>query len=107
MARSLHEGDQVGSFTVLETPGHSPGHIVFWREEDGVLIAGDVLGNANLLTTMTGLREPPEIFTSDVAENRKSIRKVAKLQPKIICFGHGPVLHNSNQLNQLVAALPG
>ncbi|MCA9897143.1 MAG: MBL fold metallo-hydrolase [Ardenticatenaceae bacterium] len=107
VARSLHEGDQVGSFTVLETPGHSPGHIVFWREEDGVLIAGDVLGNANLLTTMTGLREPPEIFTSDVAENRKSIRKVAKLQPKIICFGHGPVLHNSNQLNQLVAALPG
>ncbi|MCA9917654.1 MAG: MBL fold metallo-hydrolase, partial [Anaerolineales bacterium] len=64
VARSLQEGDQVGSFTVLDTPGHSPGHVVFWREEDGVLIAGDVLGNAHLLTSAIGLREPPEMFTT-------------------------------------------
>ena len=107
VARSLQEGDQVGSFTVLDTPGHSPGHVVFWREEDGVLIAGDVLGNAHLLTSAIGLREPPEMFTTDVATNRQSIKKVAKLKPKLICFGHGPVLHNTNQLDQLVANLPG
>lgn len=106
VARSLHEGDQVGSFQVLETPGHSPGHIVLWREADGVLIAGDVLANAHLVTTLPGLREPPEMFTTNIAENRKSIRKVAQLQPKLICFGHGPVLQNRNQLEQLVATFP-
>lgn len=107
VARHLQEGDTVGSFTVLATPGHSPGHIVLWREADGVLIAGDVLGNAHLLTSAVGLREPPSMFTADVAENRRSIRKVASLQPKLICFGHGPVLHNAGQLNKLVAGLPG
>lgn len=106
VARSLHEGDWVGSFQVLETPGHSPGHIVLWREADGVLIAGDVLVNANLLTSISGLREPPEMFTTDVSENRKSIRKVAALQPKLICFGHGPVLANTHQLNNFVSNLP-
>ena len=107
VARSLEEGDVVGSFQVLETPGHSPGHIVLWREADGVLVAGDVLVNVNLLTSAVGLREPPEMFTNDVAENRKSIRKVAELRPKLICFGHGPVLHNTGALNTLVTSLPG
>ncbi|MFZ1398306.1 MAG: MBL fold metallo-hydrolase [Candidatus Promineifilaceae bacterium] len=107
VTRSLQEGDRVGSFQVLETPGHSPGHIVLWREADGVLIVGDVLNNTNLLTTIPQLREPPEMFTPDVAENRKSIRKVAALQPKLICFGHGPVMPNTTQLNKMVAKLPG
>lgn len=106
VTRSLHEGDQIGSFRVVETPGHSPGHIVLWREEDGVLIAGDVFVNANLLTSISGLSEPPQMFTTNVSENRQSIRKVAALQPKLICFGHGPVLANGNHLNNFVANLP-
>ena len=106
VARSLQEGDEVGSFKVLETPGHSMGHIVFWRESDGVLIAGDLLTSANMLTTIPGLHEPPEMFTTDIPQNRHSIKKVAKLQPKLICCGHGPVLHNTGQLDQLVARLP-
>lgn len=107
VARSLQEGDAVGSFTVLETPGHSPGHIVLWRETDSVLIVGDVLTNVNMLTTIPRLGEPPEMFTANVPLNRSSIKKVARLQPKIICFGHGPVLHHTNQLAQLAAGLPG
>src|SRR5205814_7008506 len=41
--RVLREGDEVADFTVLEAPGHSAGHVVFWRESDRVLIIGDVL----------------------------------------------------------------
>ena len=41
--RRLREGDEVAGFTVLETPGHAPGHVAFWREADRVLILGDVL----------------------------------------------------------------
>ena len=43
VARALSEGDEVAGFTVLETPGHTPGHLSFWRERDRVLIVGDVL----------------------------------------------------------------
>ena len=43
VARRLREGDQVGSFTVIETPGHTVGHVSFWREDDRVLVLGDVL----------------------------------------------------------------
>ncbi len=31
VARALVEGDIVAGFTVLETPGHSLGHIAYWR----------------------------------------------------------------------------
>ena len=32
VARRLREGDEVGGFTVLETPGHCAGHVSYWRE---------------------------------------------------------------------------
>jgi hydroxyacylglutathione hydrolase len=44
---------------VLDTPGHSPGHVSFWRESDGVLILGDVLNAVNVTTGIRDLHEPP------------------------------------------------
>ncbi len=101
----LKEGDSVGSFTVIETPGHSVGHLSFFREKDGVLIAGDALVNMNLLTTKVGLGLPPAIFTTDRMRNIASVKKIAALKPKIICFGHGPVLVNNGELERLVYRL--
>ncbi|NCU02954.1 MAG: MBL fold metallo-hydrolase [Chitinophagaceae bacterium] len=99
----LNENDRVGNFTVLETPGHASGHISFFRESDGVLIIGDAATNMNLLTTITGLHLPPDIFTSNQHENISSLKKLAQLHPRIICFGHGPVLHNNQkQFEQFV-----
>ena len=56
--RELREGDEIGhGFTVLETPGHSPGHLSFWRESDRTLICGDVFFGMNVVTLQ--LRHPP------------------------------------------------
>lgn len=101
VAKTLQEGDMVEDFVVLETPGHSPGHIVFWRESDGVLIAGDVVVNMNLMTTITGVGEPPALFTADIATNRQSIKKIAALKPRITCVGHGPPLYDTEALINL------
>lgn len=49
VARVLREGDEVGGFTVLEVPGHSAGHVAYWRESDRVLVAGDILNAQSLL----------------------------------------------------------
>jgi hydroxyacylglutathione hydrolase len=104
--RALREGDEVGGFTVLDAPGHSPGHVAYWRESDRTLILGDVLFNLHPLTGMTGLHEPPEVFTPDSARNRESARKLAALEPALVCFGHGPPLRDTAKLAEFVAGLP-
>jgi glyoxylase-like metal-dependent hydrolase (beta-lactamase superfamily II) len=93
VARDLREGDQLSAgFTVIDTPGHSPGHVSFWRESDRVLVCGDVFLNMHLITTVPGLRQPPAAFTPDPDLNRQSERKLARLEPSIAGFGHGPVI---------------
>ncbi len=104
--RVLKEGDEVGGFTVLEAPGHTAGHVAFWRESDRSLVLGDVLNNMNLLTTAPGLREPPRFFTPDPARNRESARKLAALGPALVCFGHGPPLRDPGEFVRFVAGLP-
>lgn len=102
--QTIVENDKIGNFRVIETPGHSAGHISLFRERDGVLIIGDVATNMNLLTTATGLRLPPNIFTSDQQRNIESLQKLATLKPAIICFGHGPVMQNTDRkFEQFVA----
>ncbi|WP_317044295.1 MBL fold metallo-hydrolase [Flavobacterium davisii] len=95
--KTLQEGDTLGEFKVIETPGHSEGHIVFFREKDGVLIAGDIATNMNLITTKTGLHLPPSLFTAKPKENLNSLKRIAELNPRILCFGHGSVLYNHNK----------
>ena len=92
IARRLQEGDEIAGFTVLDVPGHSPGHIAFWRASDRVLICGDVWFNMLLPRLTPGLREPFGFVTPDPARNRASMRKLVELEPEIACFGHGPVM---------------
>jgi glyoxylase-like metal-dependent hydrolase (beta-lactamase superfamily II) len=109
VTRELIEGDVVGpGFVVLDVPGHSLGHVAFWREADRVLITGDVLFNMHLVTTAPGLRQPPRPFTMDPVVNRRSIRKIAALEPRVVGFGHGPVLREdaAAKLAAVAAALP-
>jgi hydroxyacylglutathione hydrolase len=106
VARALVEGDEVADFTVLESPGHSRGHVAYWRESDGVLILGDVLNNVNVRTGIPGLHEPPAIFTPDPARNRQSARRLAELRPRLTCFGHGAPLRDPGRLADFVAQLP-
>jgi glyoxylase-like metal-dependent hydrolase (beta-lactamase superfamily II) len=108
VARRLVEGDEVGGFRVLEVPGHSPGHLAYWRESDRVLILGDVLNGMNLITAMPGLHEPPKAFTPDPALNRRSARRLIELgiEPELVCFGHGPPLRDPRKFVEFIKRLP-
>ena len=83
VSRVLVEGDEVGGFAVLETPGHTPGHLAYWRERDRVLILGDVLFNRNPLTRRVGLAEPFAPGTFDRPANRAAARRLAALEPQV------------------------
>jgi hydroxyacylglutathione hydrolase len=104
--RRLREGDEVAGFAVLDVPGHSAGHVAYWRESDRTLILGDVLTNINVLTGIRGLNEPKPYLTPDPARNRESARKLAALEPTLVCFGHGPPLRDQKKLSEFVAGLP-
>lgn len=106
VAKALREGDEVAGFTVLDVPGHSRGHVAFWRESDRVLILGDVINNVNVLTGRPGLNEPPAMFTPDPARNRASARRLAALRPALACFGHGAPLRDPDMLADFVSGLP-
>jgi hydroxyacylglutathione hydrolase len=106
VARRLEEGDEAGGFRALHVPGHSPGHIAYWREADRVLVLGDVLNNMNVATGVRGLREPKRVFTPDPARNRESARRLAALEPALVCFGHGSPLRDTRRFVEFVASLP-
>jgi hydroxyacylglutathione hydrolase len=92
--RVLREGDTVGGFTVLETPGHTPGHLAFWRESDRVLVLGDVVFHRDPVTFRRGLRYPYRFLVYDYELNAASARRMAALEPALVCFGHGSPLRD-------------
>ncbi|HEX6666177.1 MAG TPA: MBL fold metallo-hydrolase [Solirubrobacterales bacterium] len=104
--RVLAEGDEVAGFRVHHAPGHSPGEVIFFRESDRVAICGDVIRNMSYATGRKMILEPPDIFTPDPAENRRSIHKLAALNPSLILPGHGDAVTDIAAFERFVAALP-
>jgi hydroxyacylglutathione hydrolase len=109
VARRLGEGDRVGSFTVLETPGHTPGHVSLWREADRTLLAGEVLNSLNNLIPLGRFapQEPARFSTADRRRNRASAARLAALEPALVCFCHGPPMRDTKRFVRYAAALAG
>jgi hydroxyacylglutathione hydrolase len=104
--RVLNEGDEVAGLRVVHAPGHARGEVIFFRESDRVAICGDVIRNISYATGLPGIKEPPPIFTYDMAENRRSIRKLAGLNPSLILAGHGPAVSDIAKFERFVEKLP-
>jgi glyoxylase-like metal-dependent hydrolase (beta-lactamase superfamily II) len=85
--RPVHEGDRVGSFEVLETPGHTPGHIVLWDQHRSLIIAGDAV-------FVTGSYAGPSQarYNCDHAGAIESFRRVAGMEFENLLVGHGESL---------------
>lgn len=105
VTRRLGEGDEVAGFTVLEVPGHSAGHVAYWRESDRALVLGDVLNNMDVFTGAPGLRLPKGIFTPDPARNRESAKRLGELEPALVCFGHGAPLRDTRKFVEFCRGL--
>jgi hydroxyacylglutathione hydrolase len=104
--RQLREGDAVAGFQVLDVPGHSAGHVAFWRESDRVLILGDVLNNMDVVTGVPGLTLPKPYLTPDPDQNRASAKRLAALEPSLVLFGHGAPLRDTRKFVDFLNGLP-
>jgi glyoxylase-like metal-dependent hydrolase (beta-lactamase superfamily II) len=83
--------DILPGLEVIELHGHSPGQVGYWWPEKRLLIGGDVLMHPSW-----GLMLPLGGVTPDMAEAKRSIRKVAEMDVDIMCFGHGlPFIGNA------------
>ncbi len=89
------ELQSIGGLTPYLTPGHSPGHVVYYHEQDQVLLVGD------LFTAKKGiLRKPMAKFTGDMEEAIRSSAIVSQLKPLRLEVCHGTsVLQPANQLD--------
>jgi glyoxylase-like metal-dependent hydrolase (beta-lactamase superfamily II) len=106
VGRVLREGDEVAGFRVIHAPGHSPGEVIFFRDSDRVAICGDVIRNLSYATMRSVIKEPPDAFNDDTAENRRSIRKLAELAPSVILPGHGDAVTDIASFERFVDGLP-
>lgn len=89
---TVEEGDEVAGFRVLHFPGHAPGLIGLWRESDRVAVVSDVVylvDSARLKPLPAGEASVPHpAFAWDHEMARESVRRLAALEPELVCTGH-------------------
>lgn len=96
IARALPDaGGRVPGLTdweFIHTPGHSPGHVVFYRRSDRTLLAGDVVLTAPCWGVMSRLQRParpPWIASWDWGLTKDAVAAIAGLEPLVLATGHG------------------
>lgn len=73
-----------GVLEVIDTPGHSPGHVVFFEPVSRTMIGGDLVsGNGT-----TGIFPP----LGKMDEYLDSIRRAESYHPRVVIPGHGPTM---------------
>lgn len=97
---------------VVETPGHAPGHVSFFRPEDRVLLAGDAFVTVDMESPVAlagdvlgigkpALSRPPVHATVDWPAARRSLARLAELRPEIVACGHGDPMRGAGIAEQL------
>jgi steroid delta-isomerase-like uncharacterized protein len=86
---TVHEGDEIAGFKVIELPGHAPGLIGLFRESDRLALVSDCFYTVDPQTGIKGdARVPHAAFNVDSEQARASIRKLAGLEPSAAWAGH-------------------
>ncbi len=97
----LKEGEKIGDFTVLFTPGHSNSSIALYREKDHVLIAGDVL--IDHVSSNAFVEPDPLTFTRipSVKLFHDTFHSLLDLKLNQVLSGHGIVISDPHALIRL------
>jgi glyoxylase-like metal-dependent hydrolase (beta-lactamase superfamily II) len=98
---TVSEGDEVAGFRVIHFPGHAPGLIGLWRESDRLAIVSDVVYLIDSVRLGRPLPAgeasvPHPAWAWDHAKAKESVRKLAALEPAVVCAGHEESLRGDN-----------
>lgn len=109
--RHLHEGERLGEWQLLHTPGHAPGHLCLHHAATEVLIVGDMLASVGTILV------PPD--DGDMGEYLRQLERLSRLAPRWALPAHGEpidapvalfqhyIAHRLAREAKVVAALPG
>lgn len=79
----------------IHTPGHSPGHVSFFRATDGALVVGDAFVTVKqeslfkVLVQEQEISGPPRYLTTDWKQAWHSVKTLKDLKPTVAITGHG------------------
>jgi glyoxylase-like metal-dependent hydrolase (beta-lactamase superfamily II) len=79
----------------IHTPGHSAGHVSFWRDVDRALIIGDALVTTAqesayaVAVQRPEVHGPPMYYTVEWDKAATSVAQLAELEPETVITGHG------------------
>lgn len=82
--RTVADGDRVFDLQIIETPGHTRGHLAVLDPVGGVLVAGDALNGAD-----SGVVGANPDFSEDMDLANASVAKLAEFDYEVVLFGHG------------------
>jgi glyoxylase-like metal-dependent hydrolase (beta-lactamase superfamily II) len=94
-------------WTWIHTPGHSVGHVSFWRESDRTLIVGDAFVTTaqesaySVALQSPEMHGPPMYYTIDWEAARASVAQLAALEPEVIVTGHGQAMKGTEMRTAL------
>ena len=99
---------ELPGWELIHTPGHTPGHVSFFRSQDATLLPGDAFCTtkpesffAAAVAQQPELHGPPSYFTSDWDSARESVQRLAQLSPRVVAPGHGKPLSGANVADAL------
>ncbi len=82
----------------LHVPGHAPGQVALFREQDRTLLGADAFATSNHESVPSLLLQLPKISVAGAPFNynwqqvSESVQQLAALRPEAIGCGHGPVI---------------
>ncbi len=93
----LHDQDKIDLggrvLRVLHTPGHSPGHVVYLDEANGLLFTGDTAYQGPLFACFEG---------GNPVDFAQSVKRLSQLPGvRLICPGHNDLITTQGWLNEL------
>ncbi|WP_420492039.1 MBL fold metallo-hydrolase [Neobacillus drentensis] len=93
----LNESDTKAGLQVIETPGHSPDHLVFYNQKEKWLFGGDLLiGHMSSNALVEPDKEGTRLLT--LVQYIESLEKCLNLDIETIFSGHGQLISNPKDL---------
>ena len=68
----------------IHSLGHTPGSISLFSPQKKLLIVGDALNSR-----YKNVRLPPKFVSTDLSQAIDSVKRIARLDFDVLCFGHG------------------
>jgi glyoxylase-like metal-dependent hydrolase (beta-lactamase superfamily II) len=95
---SDHRAPDISDWVWVCSPGHSPGHVSFYRKDDRLLLSGDAFITVRqdslykVLIQEKEVNGPPKYLTTDWKAAWDSVKNLEMLRPKAVIPGHGKAM---------------